>query len=213
MNRDKPFSPPFRLGGAWGILGGALLALSVASCAAAGGTDGPNLYRLPDSVLRHAPVADADSVWVRVDAAGQFSGRSIAYEVEPNRYEMTKNNLWADSVTDMAGAALANRLNDLAARRPGGRSFTSFKGDAKTLCRPRLSVRLEELGSGYDGNVRLSASAIFFDENCKLAGGESFSIREPLRADGYGAMVEAFGRAFDALAEQIWRAGFLSKEK
>ncbi|PKF48882.1 PqiC family protein [Enterovibrio nigricans] len=136
------------------------------------------------------------------NVASYLSGDGIAYRTSANEVVIAQNNLWGEDIAEQISTLLVNRLK----RAP--LSVWPMRGNSTidTMEAQKLLINVAQFEGNYKGNAIFAGEWSLVDAQGSLIVSENFYFEEPLREEGYKALVDALDQTVDMLADVIANA-------
>ncbi|USE36974.1 membrane integrity-associated transporter subunit PqiC [Endozoicomonas sp. SCSIO W0465] len=130
-----------------------------------------------------------------------LGSKGIVYQTSPTEAVVARQHLWAGNISTQ----LANRL--LIGLRQEQNRYWLVPGalQIKTPEVATLLVNLRQFNGSYQGYAVVAGEWSLLDGQGALLKSQPFSIKEPLAADGYTALVNALAKATDQLIAGLGR--------
>lgn len=150
-----------------------------------------NYYQLPAVNHSRQVLADAPQLYVApVQVASYLNGRGLVLQLSEVELVMARQHLWAEPLA----AQVQRQLRDLLSNSTAYATELSARPGAVVL-----TVQLERFHGTAQGDAVLSGRYLLSSQ----AHSQPFTIRVPLGADGYPALVAALAAGLQQLSQQI----------
>ncbi|OEE66392.1 hypothetical protein A1OO_11445 [Enterovibrio norvegicus FF-33] len=128
-----------------------------------------------------------------------LSGSGIVYQISNTETVAANNNRWAEGLSEQLTRLIISGLREKQTRYwPVGTSPISSTSPVQTLW-----VKMAQFNGSYTGDAMLAGEWMLFDDSGNILLSETFQISEPLKQEGYPALVDALSVALDTLTTQL----------
>jgi uncharacterized lipoprotein YmbA len=180
-----------------------VIVLLLGGCASAGSVPELQRYLLrSDSTVLDPSPALAPTIGIgSLTVASYIDQVGIVVELPGGAVRAANHHQWAEPLRESLRGLMADEIGSRAAMTIRHQSYGSNAWKSST---PRLiHIHINTLHGSANGEAILAATWTLEDRISNSISERHFEIREPLRGEGYGALVAAEKRALQAFAASI----------
>lgn len=171
--------------------------LLIAGCSS---TPATHQYTLPQHPVTPSitPTPQRPGVMVMpVQLAGHLQVNGIVFQTSPIEVNEARNNLWADALSSQIDRSLYQALQ--------GRLHTVsvMSGNSADVPHYFVTIQLDQFQGRYDGKAIISGQYLIMNSDRRVIRQDAFSYAEPLKQDGYTALVDALDKGIQQLANSM----------
>ncbi|PFG45818.1 hypothetical protein ATG66_2901 [Vibrio sp. ES.051] len=178
------------------------LLVGLTGCSSAPETKGA-LYLLPKAeavTLSNSDIAQRPALVVRpVQLASYLNENGIVYRTSETQVIQAKHNQWAQSISEQITQRI---VADLRQKQPHYWP-TEMNNLLDQSDEATLQLTLNKFNGSYKGNVEIEGEWLLINAEGKVENSAPVQISQPLKEEGYEALVDALSVGLDSLTSDI----------